>query len=224
MFRTSARTSVPKDRTSSFSPPALTVPSTEPPTGPNTSSPVSFPRQPNASTPVSPSPAAAKSGLTWTPSNTKSLNRVVLVLKHRKNARNMKKWFEPAKAFTLIELLVVIAIIGILAALLFPALASAQARARRITCANNLKQINLGVLLYTHDNADSFPAVPDPDPYPNGTFFFFKELMKSYVGLKGPPAPGDRLFLCPAEMNGPTDGSPSEAYIVDYSDYFDSAA
>ena len=136
----------------------------------------------------------------------------------------MKKWFEPAKAFTLIELLVVIAIIGILAALLFPALASAQARARRITCANNLKQINLGVLLYTHDNADSFPAVPDPDPYPNGTFFFFKELMKSYVGLKGPPAPGDRLFLCPAEMNGPTDGSPSEAYIVDYSDYFDSAA
>jgi prepilin-type N-terminal cleavage/methylation domain-containing protein len=61
------------------------------------------------------------------------------------------------KGFTLIELLVVIAIIAILAAILFPVFAQAREKARQITCASNLKQLSLGILMYTQDNNEQFP-------------------------------------------------------------------
>jgi len=102
------------------------------------------------------------------------------------------------QGFTLMELLVVIAIIGILAALLFPVLSRAKGSAKRATCLNNLRQINLATRIYAEDHQDAI-VLPLGFVGIHTDYQLYKEYVKSYAGYQGKPSPSEKLFACPAD-------------------------
>jgi prepilin-type N-terminal cleavage/methylation domain-containing protein/prepilin-type processing-associated H-X9-DG protein len=126
----------------------------------------------------------------------------------------------PRAAFTLIELLVVIAIIGVLIALLLPAVQKVREAANRVKCANNLRQIGVGVINcnFTYRRLPpvygSFPATTSGSGFPAATLHFhllqFIEQQNLYergIAAGGPKHAGigDQtvpIFVCPS------DGSP----------------
>jgi prepilin-type N-terminal cleavage/methylation domain-containing protein/prepilin-type processing-associated H-X9-DG protein len=109
-------------------------------------------------------------------------------------------------AFTLIELLVVIAIIAILAAILFPVFAQAREKARQTSCLSNMKQVGLGLLMYTQDYDEQFPradySVPigSPsllNPAATGTFSGRVNHYKWPVWVL-PYIKNTQVFFCPS--------------------------
>jgi prepilin-type N-terminal cleavage/methylation domain-containing protein/prepilin-type processing-associated H-X9-DG protein len=119
------------------------------------------------------------------------------------NLKPVLKSEAQARGFTLIELLVVIAIIAILAAILMPVLASAQEKAKRISCLNNERQVGLGMQMYGSDNKGMIPNVGNNTVADFDNPFITKlnplSAFRSYLGANGTVAPNSpvKVYICP---------------------------
>jgi len=100
--------------------------------------------------------------------------------------------------FTLIELLVTIGIIGILAAMILPALNSSRERAKQIACIGNLKQIGLALNMYLSDNRFIMPhctMFPSNPPVGEENFPSIVDVLLPYTNKNR------EVFCCPGDTN-----------------------
>ena len=102
------------------------------------------------------------------------------------------------KSFTLLELLVTIGIIGILAAMIMPALNSSRERAKQIACIGNLKQIGLALNMYLSDNRFIMPYCtisPSNPPAGEENYPSIVDVLLTYTNNNR------EVFCCPGDAN-----------------------
>ena len=119
--------------------------------------------------------------------------------------------------FSLVEVLVVIAILGLLIAVLLPALTQARHQARRTACAGNLRQVGLAIHLYAQDFGDAIPFGPSGRPVTGSNFYTVTGNVTSLLSLDDGAPVGlglllkDYLAHQPTVLFCPGADQPSEA-------------
>ena len=117
------------------------------------------------------------------------------------------------RGFTLTDLLVVVAVLSVLAAITLPLVARARAKSQLEQCKANLQQIGRAVLLYAEDHKKTLPALQQNRP--PGPWWWYKDQVKGYLGLKGPSSPGDKFFACPNDRGYGEAGAAPVPYRAD---------
>jgi prepilin-type N-terminal cleavage/methylation domain-containing protein/prepilin-type processing-associated H-X9-DG protein len=115
-------------------------------------------------------------------------------------ARRLTAWAAGNRrraAFTLIELLVVIAIIAILAAILFPVFAQAREKARQAACLSNLKQVGLGLQMYSQDYDETLPPANHVHDFGNPAVL---ARFPNFLGSLAPYTKNKAIFACPSAV------------------------
>jgi len=103
------------------------------------------------------------------------------------------------KRFTLIELLVVVAIIGILSSLLLPSLGMARKKAKESLSISNLKQIYMGVVMYSTDNNEYVPSPTNFDTSKHWPYYIYESMTGNSLG---PTAANARTEMAKAGYSG----------------------
>jgi hypothetical protein len=95
------------------------------------------------------------------------------------------------------DLLVSLAVVSVLAVVLVPVLAQFGAKSKLTVCLANVRQVNRAVLQYADEHDRTLPHVTN-SPAPGG-WWYYKEEVKGYLGLRGPSSANDKVFACPKD-------------------------
>jgi competence protein ComGC len=99
--------------------------------------------------------------------------------------------------FTLTELMVILAVLSVLTALLVAGAKNAKENAGLARCLGNVQKVNGAVLSFCNDNKETLPGQDDVGA--NGIWWWYKEEVKSYLGMTEPSSANDLVFACPGD-------------------------
>jgi prepilin-type N-terminal cleavage/methylation domain-containing protein/prepilin-type processing-associated H-X9-DG protein len=129
------------------------------------------------------------------------------------------------QGFTLIEVLAVIVILGVLAAMVIPAISSVRARGHAVACMSNLRQVGLGMELYLQENRGYYPEIYGKGTEPTKTWMWklgpYLDFPENAMG-PSPLAKAAGVFVCPDPSFNRKTRNASYAYnvAIDWSPWF----